>query len=177
MIILVAGSHGVTGQLLIPLLAQGGHTVRAMVRDPAQAPAGAALGGEPLIADLEADCAHAAKGCDVIMFAAGAGAGSGTARKKSVDHAGAVRLSAINAENPESYDDDSESMRAYLFAKSKADGVLRASGLDYTIVRPGRLTDEPATGRVETHARPFTITPQRHVHQWPDEGTSAAQGS
>ena len=76
MIVLVAGSHGTTGQLLIPLLAQGGHAVRAMVRDPAQAPAVAALGGEPLIADLEADCAHAAKGCDAIMFSAGAGAGS-----------------------------------------------------------------------------------------------------
>jgi uncharacterized protein YbjT (DUF2867 family) len=164
MIILLAGSHGVTGQLLIPLLAQGGHSVRAMVRDPAQAPAVAALGGEPLIADLEADCADAAADCDAIMFAAGAGAGSGTARKETVDHAGAVKLidaakahgarryvmlSAINAENPESYDGDSDSMRVYLVAKSKADQVLRASGLDYTIVRPGRLTDEPATGRVE----------------------------
>ncbi len=164
MIVLVAGSHGTTGQLLITLLAQGGHAVRAMVRDPAQAPAVAALGGEPLIADLEADCAHAAKGCDAIMFSAGAGAGSGTARKETVDYAGAVKLidaakahgarryvmlSAIRAENPESYDGDSDSMRAYLFAKSKADEVLRASGLDYTIVRPGTLTDEPPTGRVE----------------------------
>ena len=164
MIILVAGSHGATGQLLIPLLAQGGHTVRAMVRDPAQAPAVAALGGEPLIADLEADCGHAAEGCDAIVFAAGAGAGSGTARKQTVDCDGAVKLidaakahgarryimlSAINAENPASYDGESDPMRAYLFAKSQADEVLRASGLDYTIVRPGRLTDEPPTGRVE----------------------------
>lgn len=164
MIVLVAGSHGVTGQLLIPLLVQGGHAVRAMVRDPAQAPAVAALGGEPLIADLEAECAHAAEGCDAIMFCAGAGAGSGTARKETVDFAGAVKLidaatahgarryvmlSAINAENPASYDGDSDSMRVYLLAKSKADEVLRASGLDYTIVRPGRLTNAPATGRVE----------------------------
>lgn len=164
MIVLVAGSHGVTGQLLIPLLVQGGHAVRAMVRDPAQAPAVAALGGEPLIADLEAECAHAAEGCDAIMFCAGAGASSGTARKETVDFAGAVKLidaatdhgarryvmlSAITAENPQAYDGDSDSMRAYLFAKSKADEVLRASGLDYTIVRPGRLTDEPPSGRVE----------------------------
>lgn len=164
MIILLAGSHGVTGQLLIPLLVQGGHSVKAMVRERAQAPAVAALGGGPLIADLEADCGHAAEGCDVIMFAAGAGAGSGTARKETVDYAGAVKLidaakahgarryvmlSAINAENPAAYDGDSDSMRVYLVAKSKADGELRASGLDYTIVRPGRLTDGPATGRVE----------------------------
>ena len=164
MIILVAGSHGVTGQLLIPLLVQGGHAVRAMVRNPAQAPDVAALGGEPLIADLEAECAHAAEGCDAIMFCAGAGVGSGTARKETVDFAGAVKLidaatahgarryvmlSAITAENPHAYDGDSDSMRAYLFAKSKADQVLRASGLDYTIVRPGRLTDGPPTGRVE----------------------------
>ena len=164
MIVLVAGSHGTTGQLVIPLLAQGGHAVRAMVRDPAQAPAVAALGGEPLIADLEADCAHAAEGCDAIMFCAGAGAGSGIARKETVDYAGAVKLidaakahgarryvmlSAISAKNPGAYDGDSDSMRVYLFAKAKADEVLRASGLDYTIVRPGRLTDEPPTGRVE----------------------------
>ncbi len=164
MIILVAGSHGATGQLLIPLLARGGHTVKAMVRDPAQAPAVAALGGEPLIADLDADCAHAAKGCDAINFSHGAGAGSGTARKETVDYAGAVKLidaakahgarcyvllSAIIAETPVSYDGDSDSMRAFLFSKSKADEVLRASGLDYTIVRPGTLTDEPPTGRVE----------------------------
>lgn len=147
MIVLVAGSHGTTGQLVIPLLAQGGHAVRAMVRDPAQAPAVAALGGEPLIADLEADCAHAAEGCDAIMFCAGA--------VKLIDAAkvhGArryVMLSAISAENPGAYNGDSDSMRVYLFAKAKADEVLRASGLDYTIVRPGRLTDEPPTGRVE----------------------------
>jgi uncharacterized protein YbjT (DUF2867 family) len=147
MIVLVAGSHGTTGQLVIPLLAQGGHAVRAMVRDPAQAPAVAALGGEPLIADIEADCAHAAEGCDAIMFCAGA--------VKLIDAAKAhgarryVMLSAISAENPGAYDGDSDSMRVYLFAKAKADEVLRASGLDYTIVRPGRLTDEPPTGRVE----------------------------
>ena len=164
MIVLVAGSHGATGQLLIPLLARGGHTVRAMVRDPAQAPAVEALGGEPLIADLEGECGDAAAGCDAIVFAAGAGAGSGTARKETVDYGGAVKLidaatahgarryvmlSAQRAEDPESYDGDSDSMRAYLLAKARADDALRASGLDYTIVRPGTLTNEPGAGRVE----------------------------
>ena len=164
MIVLVAGSHGTTGRLLIPPLAQAGHTVRAMVRDPAQAPAVEALGAESLIADLEGDCGHAAAGCGAIIFAAGAGAGSGTARKETVDYGGAVKLidaatahgvrryvmlSAQRAEDPGSYDGDSESMRAYLFAKSKADEALRASGLDYTIVRPGTLTNQPGAGTVD----------------------------
>ncbi len=164
MIVLVAGSHGATGQRLVALLAQGGHTVRAMVRDLAQAPAVAALGGESLIADLEADCGHAAAGCDAIVFAAGAGAGSGPARKETVDYGAAVKLidaarahgvrryimlSAQRAEDPGSYDGESESMRAYLLAKARADDALRASGLDYTIVRPGTLTNEPGAGTVE----------------------------
>lgn len=164
MIILVAGSHGATGQILVGLLAQGGHAVRAMVRDPAQAAAVEALGGEPLIADLEADCGHAAAGCDAIVFAAGAGAGSGLVRKETVDYGGAVKLidaakahgarryvmlSAQRAGDPESYDGDSDSMRTYLLAKARADDALRASGLDYTIVRPGLLTNQPGAGTIE----------------------------
>ena len=162
--VLVAGSLGTTGKILVGLLARRGHRVLAMVRDPAQAPAVEALGGSSLIADLEGECAHAAEGCDAIAFAAGAGAGSGSARKETVDYGGAIKLieaakahgvrryvmlSAQRAGNPGAYDGDSESMRAYLLAKARADDALRSSGLDYTIVRPGTLTDEPGTGTVE----------------------------
>jgi uncharacterized protein YbjT (DUF2867 family) len=101
------------------------------------------------------------RGADAVVFAAGAGPGSGDARKKTVDLGGAVKLieaakaegisrylivSSINADKaPE---DGSEGFGAYLQAKFEADEAVRASGLDYTIVRPGSLTDDPGTGLV-----------------------------
>ena len=119
------------------------------------------LGGVPVLADLEGDPSPAAEGCDAIIFTAGGGPGSGDARKETVDRQGALKLieaakdygvrryvmvSAMGADDPES---GPEGMRPYLRAKGSADETLRESGLDYTIVRPGRLTDEPATGRVD----------------------------
>jgi uncharacterized protein YbjT (DUF2867 family) len=95
-----------------------------------------------------------------VVFAAGAGPGSGPERKRTVDLGGAVKLvdaalavgvhryvmvSSIGADRP---DAASGSMRPYLEAKAEADRYLTASGLDYTIIRPGSLTDGPGTGRV-----------------------------
>ena len=132
-----------------------------MVRTGSQAPTMEALGGVPVVADLEGDPSPAAEGCDAIIFTAGGGPGSGDARKETVDRQEALKLieaakghgvrryvmvSAKGADDPES---GPEGMRPYLRAKGSADEALRESGLDYTIVRPGRLTDEPATGRVD----------------------------
>lgn len=159
--VLVAGSHGQIGQHLVRLLAGAGHEARAMIRTGSQAPVMEALGGVPVVADLEGDPAAAAEGCDAIVFTAGSGPGSGAARKETVDNGGAVKLieaaktygirryvmvSAMSADDPDS---GSEGMRPYLRAKGSADNALRESGLDYTIVRPGRLTDDPATERVD----------------------------
>ncbi len=158
---LVAGSHGGIGQHLVRLLAEAGHEARAMIRDDSQSSEMRDLGGTPVVADLEGDPSPAAEGCDAIIFTAGGGPGSGAAKKETVDRQGAVKLieaasehgvrryvmvSAMGADDPES---GSEGMRPYLRAKGQADGALRESGLDFTIVRPGRLTDGPATGRVD----------------------------
>lgn len=158
--VLVAGGHGTTGQHLVRLLPSAGHVAAAMVRDPAQGPVLEALGAEVVVADLEADPSHAVHDVDAVVFAAGAGPGSGAARKETVDYEGAVKLadaaqaagvrrfvvlSAKGADRPADYDGV---MAVYMDAKSRADAHVRASGLDWTIVRPGPLADDPPTGRI-----------------------------
>lgn len=149
--------------LLHPLLVARGHTVAGLIRDPAQADDLRDVGAEPVVCDLEVasseDIAEAVGSADAVVFAAGAGPGSGAARKCSMDRDGAVKLieaaqangisryvmiSAMNAETPRG----NEVFQAYLRAKAEADAALRESGLDYTIVRPGRLTNEAGRGRV-----------------------------
>lgn len=161
--VVVAGGHGKVGLRLLKLLAARGDRSRGLIRDPAQAADLEAVGAEAVVADLEADgdlAAHLA-GADAVVFAAGAGPGSGAARKATMDRDGAVKLiegakgagvdryvmvSSIGAHDPAS---GGEGMRPYLEAKAAADEALRESGLAWTIVRPGSLTDDPGTGLVE----------------------------
>jgi uncharacterized protein YbjT (DUF2867 family) len=115
-----------------------------------------------VVCDLERedDVSRCVKGADAVVFAAGAGPGSGPERKKTVDLGGAVKLieackatgirrylmvSSVGADDPES---GPKQMRPYLEAKAEADRRLEQAGLDYTIVRPGMLTDDPGTGKV-----------------------------
>jgi len=164
--ILVAGGHGKIALRLLSLLAAQGHTARGLIRSSGQAADLQAAGAVGVLGDLENDQTLDAyvKGADAVVFAAGAGPGSGPARKRTVDLGGAVKLadaartmgvrryvmiSSIGADRPDAAD---ESMRPYLRAKAEADDYLRASGLDYTIVRPGSLTDDPGTGRVRVSA-------------------------
>jgi uncharacterized protein YbjT (DUF2867 family) len=106
------------------------------------------------------DLADAVRGADAIVFAAGAGPGSGAERKKTVDLGAAVKLveaaqatgvdryvivSSIGAHDPSR---GPEGMRPYLEAKAEADRALMDSDLEWTVVRPGSLTDDPGTGRV-----------------------------
>jgi uncharacterized protein YbjT (DUF2867 family) len=159
--ILVAGGHGKIALRLLKLLAADGHTARGLIRKPEQAADLQAIGAVPVIGDLENDDSLAGyvKGADAVIFAAGAGPGSGDARKRTVDLGGAVKLadaavetgarryvmvSSIGAQDPGS----AGSMRPYLQAKAEADAYVVASGLDYTIVRPGSLQDDPGTGLV-----------------------------
>jgi uncharacterized protein YbjT (DUF2867 family) len=160
--VLVAGGHGKIALRLLRLLAAEGHRARGLIRTPGQSADLEALGAVAVLGDLEADAglAEYVEGADVVVFAAGAGPGSGPERKRTVDLGGAVKLvdaalavgvqryvmiSSIGADRP---DAASGSMRPYLEAKAEADQYLMASGLDYTIVRPGALTDDPGTGRV-----------------------------
>lgn len=160
--ILVAGGHGKVARRLLTLLAAHGHSARGLIRDPAQAADLTAVGAVPVLGDLENDPSLDAyvKGADAVVFAAGAGPGSGTERKQTVDLGGAVKLvdaaratgvrryvmvSSVGAEDPGG---SAASMRPYLEAKAEADRYLRASDLDYTVVRPGSLTDDPGTGLV-----------------------------
>jgi uncharacterized protein YbjT (DUF2867 family) len=163
--VLVAGAHGKVGRHVVRLLAEDGHDARAMIRSDEQADEIRTLGGSPVIADLESDdssaISRAVEGADAIVFSAGAGPGSGAARKETVDYGGAAKLiraakergvrryvmvSSIGAHDPEGAD---EPMRPYLRAKAKADEELVKSGLDYTIIRPGGLTDDSGTGLVD----------------------------
>ncbi len=163
--IAIAGGHGQVALRLERLLARDGHRVRAVIRNPDHAADVTAAGAEPVVVDLEAlagvhDLAEAVRGADAVVFAAGAGPGSGPERKRTVDYGGAVKLiaaareagvdryvmvSSIGAHRPEV---GQGPMRAYLQAKADADEALAASGLRWTIVRPGSLTDDPGTGRV-----------------------------
>lgn len=163
LIVAIAGGHGQIALLLSRLLSGHGHQVRGLIRNPAHEEDLHAAGAEPVLCDLESggDVAAAVRGADAVVFAAGAGPGSGAARKWTVDHGGAVRLieaaaangieryvmvSAMGAADPPA--EGGDVFGEYLRAKAAADRDLAASGLAYTIVRPGRLTDGPGTGRV-----------------------------
>ncbi|HYY21158.1 MAG TPA: SDR family oxidoreductase [Thermoleophilaceae bacterium] len=164
--VVVAGGHGKVGLRLLRLLAERGDRGRGLIRNPGYAADLEGAGAEPVLCDLERedDLSPFVEGADAVVFAAGAGPGSGPERKKTVDLGGAVKLieaagasgvrryvivSSIGAGRPER---GSKAMRPYLEAKSEADARLRESGLDYTIVRPGRLTEAPGTGRVAAAA-------------------------
>lgn len=162
----IAGGHGQIALRLERLLTARGDSVAGLIRNPGQADDLRAAGAEPVVLDLEsADVdavAAALEGADAAVFAAGAGAGSGSARKQTVDLAAAVLfadaaeragvrrylvVSSMGADAGASGGDPE--FDAYLRAKGAADDDIRARGaLDWTILRPGALTDDPGTGRV-----------------------------
>ena len=160
--VVVAGGHGQIALELLRLLAERGDRARGLIRNPDHGADLEAVGAEPVICDMEAepDLARFVDGADAVVFAAGAGPGSGPERKRTVDLGAAVKLidaaraasigrylmiSAIGVTDPARA---TGPMRPYYDAKAEADEALAESGLDWTIVRPGRLTDEPGTGRV-----------------------------
>jgi uncharacterized protein YbjT (DUF2867 family) len=167
--IVIAGGHGKIALRLERLLTQRGDTVVGLVRNPAHAADLEAVGAEPAVIDLEhatvAEVAAHLRGADAVVFAAGAGPGSGAARKDTVDRAAAVLLAdaaieagvrryvMVSAMGADSRVDDKAPsdpvFAAYLRAKAAADeDVLARPELQTTVVRPGHLTDEDGTGRV-----------------------------
>ena len=164
--VLVAGGHGQIALRLLRLLAERGDHARGLIRNPDHAPDLERAGAVPVLCDLERDDVLPHVGAaEAIVFAAGAGPGSGAERKRTVDLGGAVKLveaakelgvlryvivSSMGADDPEGAP---EAMRPYQRAKAEADAAVWDSGLDWTIVRPGHLTDGPGSGRVDAQPR------------------------
>jgi uncharacterized protein YbjT (DUF2867 family) len=161
--VLVIGANGGIGRTLIDRLVERGHRTRAMVRRDEQAPALEAAGAEVVVADLEGDDQQldaAVDGVDAVVFTAGSGPKTGADKTLLVDLHGAVRvMDACERVGVERYvmvsamatDDISrgpEKIRHYLAAKAAADRLLMAGPLAWTVVRPGGLTDDDATGAV-----------------------------
>lgn len=164
----IAGGHGKIARLLEELLVKRGDSAIGLIRNPDHAEDLRELGADPVLCDLEGDCdvAAAVAGADAIVFAAGAGPGSGSERKRTMDLGGALKLidaakangisrylivSSMGAADPPA--EDGDTFGEYLRAKAEADRALMESELDYTIVRPGMLTDDPGTGRVSVARR------------------------
>jgi cytosine deaminase len=164
--VLLAGGHGKIALELTRLLDERGDQVRSLIRNPDHATEVGDVGAsDVVVCDLEAagdeEVADAVGTVDAIVFAAGAGPGSGSERKETMDYGGVVKLLAAAGRNgvprfvvissmgadPDHQGDDT--FDVYLRAKGKADSAVRESGLDYLIVKPGMLTDDPPAGTVE----------------------------
>ena len=166
--VVIAGGHGKIALLLERLLAERGDSVAGFIRNPEHAIDLQAAGAQALVVDLEKatvdEVASHLDGVDAVVFAAGAGPGSGAARKETVDRNAAVLLadaaeaakvrryvmiSSMRADAGAPDDAGDRVFVAYLRAKGAADDNVRArEALDATIVRPGHLTNDPGTGRV-----------------------------
>jgi nucleoside-diphosphate-sugar epimerase len=162
--VVIAGGHGQIALRLTRLLRERGDEVRSLIRNPDHADDVREADGEAVVCDLESasedEVAEAVGSADAVVFAAGAGPGSGPERKETMDYGGAAKLIAAAKANgirryvivsamgadPAAEGDDTYSV--YRRAKGRADAELQRSDLDYTIVRPGGLTDDPGTGRV-----------------------------
>lgn len=162
----VVGGHGKIARLLHPLLVEAGHQPVALVRKEEYRAELERAGAEVRLLDIERSDAAAFtaafEGCDAVVFSAGGGPDGNAERKRTVDLEGSlksidaalrsgirrfVQVSAINVDDPLP-PNTAEVWAAYVAAKRDADIALRDSDLDWTIIRPGRLTDDPATGLV-----------------------------
>jgi uncharacterized protein YbjT (DUF2867 family) len=173
----IAGAHGQIALRLARLLTDDGDRVIGLIRNPDHADEVSRAGASPVLCDLEQatveEIATAVDGADAVVFAAGAGAGSGADRKVTMDRDGAIKLlraattagaarylmvSAVGAESPP---DGDAVFEVYLRAKAEADAAVAASDRDWTIVRPGGLTDDPGTGDVRIGTSSFRGTVPR----------------
>lgn len=171
---LVIGANGGIGRLFCRQAAAGGLAVRAMVRQREQQAWFDGIGLESVVGDLESDFESHLEGCERVIFTAGSGPHTGLDKTLMVDLYGAMRavdaalesgveqfvmISAFRAEHPPSAP---QKLRPYAAAKLAADRLLMCSGVPFTILRPGRLTDEPASGHIEVppsgRYEPITIS-------------------
>ncbi len=174
----IAGGHGKIARLLTRQLVGRGDSVIGLIRNPDHAEDLRSLGATAELCDLETaavgQIAEAIRGSDVAVFAAGAGPGSGAERKLTMDRDGCTKLlaaavqasvarfivvSSVGAENPPA--DDGDVFGVYLRAKADADNAVRASDREWTLVRPGGLTDDPGSGCARIDTEPFRGTVAR----------------
>lgn len=163
--VVIAGGHGQIALLLEQQLSRRGDTAIGLVRNPDHVPDLESRGAQGVVLDLERasvdELAQVVGGADAVVFAAGGGPGSGPARKETVDknaailladaaeQAGVRRYLMVSSMGTDRADPDSDdTFQVYLTAKKAADDDLRSRDLDWTILQPGRLTDEPGTGRI-----------------------------
>jgi uncharacterized protein YbjT (DUF2867 family) len=164
--VVIAGGHGQIALELERLLSARGDSPVGLVRNPAHADDLAAAGAEAVVCDLESatvdELAGHLKNADAVVFSAGAGPNSGTDRKDTVDRAAAVLLadaaslagirryllvSSMGVGRPLAAGSD-ESWAAYMAAKTAAEDAVRGYDLDWTVLRPGGLTNDAPTGRI-----------------------------
>ena len=169
--VVIAGGHGQVARALARALVGRGDQVRGLIRNPDHAGDLRQDGSDPVVLDLESaspqEIAERLAGADAAVFAAGAGPGSGPERKWTVDRDGAVKLldaarladvpryvivSSVGTDDPPDGDDV---FSVYLRAKAEADRAVAESDREWTIVRPGRLTDDPGSGRVRISLEAF----------------------
>jgi nucleoside-diphosphate-sugar epimerase len=166
----IAGAHGQIAMRLARRLSAAGDEVIGLIRNVDHAGEVQASGARPVVCDLEragvGEVAAAVAGADAVVFAAGAGAGSGADRKLTMDRDGAIKLleaspgvryvmvSSVGAENPPP-EDDEDVFSVYLRAKAQADAAVMADDRPWTIIRPGRLTDDPGAGTVRIDTEPY----------------------
>jgi uncharacterized protein YbjT (DUF2867 family) len=174
--VVIAGGHGQIALLLEERLSRRGDTPVGIVRNPDHVADLEQRGAEAVVLDLEKagveDLAAVVEGADAVVFAAGGGPGSGVARKETVDKGAAVLLAdaaeragvrrylMVSSMGTDQADPTSDDVfQVYLRAKAAADEDLRGRDLDWTIIQPGRLTDDPGTGRVtlDSEAQPREI--------------------
>jgi uncharacterized protein YbjT (DUF2867 family) len=163
--VVIAGGHGQIALQLEELLSRRGDKPVGIVRNPGHVPDLEQRGAEAVVLDLEQagadEVAAVVRGADAVVFAAGGGPRSGAARKETVDKGAAILLadaaeqagvrrylmvSSMGTDRADPTSDDV--FQIYLRAKAAADEDLRARDLDWTIIQPGRLTDEPGIGQV-----------------------------
>jgi uncharacterized protein YbjT (DUF2867 family) len=164
--VVIAGGHGQIALLLEKVLAERGDEPVGIVRNPDHTDDVEATGAECVVLDLEDagvdKVTEVVKGADAVVFAAGGGPNSGVARKETVDKGAAILLAdaaeqagvrryvIVSSMGADGADPDSDEVfQVYLRAKKAADDDLRSRDLDWTVVRPGRLTDDEPTGRVQ----------------------------
>ena len=170
--VIIAGGHGKIALRLARLLVADGNDVVGLIRNPDHVADVSQTGASASLCDLEQlsveEVAAGIEGSDAVVFAAGAGPGSGADRKLTMDRDGAITLlraatsagvprfvmvSGAGVENPPNGD---EVFDVYLRAKAEADAAVESSGLDWTILRPGGLTEDAGTGRIRIGIEPFS---------------------